>query len=270
MSERTERLCDHYADHMMRKRNVVGVAGGDDKLLVFVTRKQPLSALATEDVVDEQVSGVETDVIEVGTITPMLKPGDSIGLRGDYGTGTLGGPVVDEHGDVFILTNNHVAANSNRAQVLHLIVHPGPADWEGQPIGWLYRFEPIMFGGRLNRIDAALVRINSNQKVNVLPKNRPTTGRTGWRVYKTGRTTGRTQGRIIGRNATIDVDFGSQGVARFINQLVTTNMLEPGDSGSVLLSWGGYPVGLCFAGSSTVSIHNPAHIVLRTLAVKFL
>ena len=269
MSERTERLCDHYADHMMRKRNVVGVAGGDDKLLVFVTRKQPLSALATEDVVDEQVSGVETDVIEVGTITPMnLVPGSSIGLP-TRGTGTLGAPVIDEHRDMFILTNNHVAADSNRAVMLSDIVHPGPADGVGYPIGKLDRYVPILFDAP-NRIDAALVRVNNNHKVSVLPSNRPATGRTGWRVYKTGRTSGRTQGRIIGRNATIDVDFGSQGVARFINQLVTTNMLEPGDSGSVLLSWGGYPVGLCFAGSSKVSIHNPAHIVLRTLAVKLL
>jgi len=266
MTTYTEAVCDRNSDSLLDKANVVGVAGGDDELLVFVTEKLPLSALADGDVVESRVEDVPTDVIEVGHVKPMLTPGDSIGLDG-AGTGTYGGPVVDELGNHYMLTNNHVAADSNRARVLSSVRHPGPADGLGGQVGVLARFEPIYFD-RSNYIDAALVR--ADRSLRGLAKPRTTTARVGWSVQKRGRTTGVTTGTVIGRNATVDVDFGSQGVARFRNQLVTGNMLSPGDSGSVLLSRAGHPVGLGFAGSDTISLHNPINIVLRTLGVRFI
>ena len=266
MSERTEQVAQEYCDHMMAKANVVGTAGGEGKVLVLVTRKQPLSALAAHDVVDERVEELETDVIEVGEIRPMLKPGDSIG---NATTGTLGGFVQDENGDAYGLTNNHVAADSNRATVLTPIHSPGPHDGLGERIGVLARFEPIYFD-RDNLIDAALIRLDEGVSITTDHPSETTTARTGWSVQKTGRTTGHTEGEVLGRSATIDVDFGSQGLARFTGQLLTSPMLEPGDSGSVLLSTSGHPVGLGFAGSNQVSIHTPINLVLRTLAVTFL
>ena len=265
MITHTEAVCDRNADSLMDKANVVGVAGGKDELVVFVSRKLPLDQLNPQDVVDPIVEDVETDVIEVGEVQAMLAPGDSIGLVG-AGTGTYGGPVVDELGNHYLLTNNHVAANSNKALALTEVRHPGPADGIGGRIGVLARFEPIYFD-RPNYIDAALVRADA--QLAGIAKPATTTGRVGWYVQKHGRTTGHTTGEIIGRNATIDVDFGDQGVARFRNQLVTDNMLSPGDSGSVLLSRAGHPVGLSFAGSDTISLHNPINIVLRTLGVSF-
>jgi len=266
MSERTEQVAQDYCDHMMEKANVVGTAGGDDKVLVLVTRKQPLSALASEDVVDREVDGLQTDVIEVGVIEPMLQAGASIG---NHTTGTLGGFVEDEHGHVYALTNNHVAAASNEARVLTPIHSPGPHDGLGDQIGVLGRFEPIFFD-RPNLIDAALVRLQDDANYEVTFHGTTTTGRVGWTVSKTGRTSGYTEGQIIGRNATIDVYFGEElGTARFTGQIITSYMLSPGDSGSVLLSTSGHPVALGFAGSSEISIHTPINLVLRTLAVRF-
>ena len=265
MSDRTEQACTRHADRILAKANVVGIAGGDDRVLVLVTAKQPLSTLATDDVVDEQVDGIDTDVVEVGTIEALLAPGASIGIPSG-GTGTYGGPVVDETGTRYLLTNNHVAAASNGARVLTEIVSPGPADGTGQPIGRLARFEPIWFDA-LNWIDAALVRADG--PLGTLPHATTTTGRVGWTVHKTGRTSGHTTGKIIGRNATVDIGFGSGRVARFAGQIITDHMLDPGDSGSVLLSRAGHPVGLGFAGSPTVSLHNPINLVLRTLGVRF-
>lgn len=265
MSDRTEELTDQNADRLLEKANVNGVGGGRDRVIVFVTEKKPLNALSQQDVVDPEIDGIRTDVIEVGNIEPMnLNPGASIGISG-AGTGTFGGTVVDEHGNEYLLTNNHVAANSNRALALTSIMHPGPADGSGSPIGKLARFEPIFFN-KPNFIDAALIRSDVN--LNKLPQSRTTTGRVGWSVKKTGRTTGLTTGSIIARNTTVDVNFGVQGIARFREQIVTDYMLAPGDSGSVLLSKSGYPVGLSFAGSDTISLHNPINIVLRTLGVK--
>ena len=266
MSQRTEILARTYREHMIAKANVKGVAGGSEKVLVLVTRKEPLSSLASEDVVDEWVEGVRTDVIEVGEIKPMLAPGDSIGSSA---TGTLGGFVVDEGDVIYALTNNHVAADSNRASVLTPIYSPGPADGTGEAFGVLGRFEPIFFD-QDNLLDAALVRVDPGVAVDVDHPARTITARTGWGVQKKGRTSGRTWGTVLGRDATIEVDFGTQGVARFTGQVLTTPMLEPGDSGSVLRSQSGFPVGLGFAGSDQVSIHTPINLVLRTLAVTFL
>lgn len=267
MSERTEEVCSHVKEDMLRKKNVVAVAGGDEQVLVFVEQKEPLSSLSTEDVVDPEVEGLTTDVIEVGKLTPKLQPGDSIGLR-DAGTGTLGGLVEDEHGNRYILTNNHVAANSNRAHVLADVLHPGPADGYGSPIGRLARFEPIFFDYP-NLIDAALVRVPENADVEPFEESSTTTARVGWTVQKTGRTTGHTEAKVIGRNAAVNIDFGEQGVARFEGQIITEHMLDPGDSGSMLLSTSGHPVALGFAGSDSISIHNPINLVLRTLGVSF-
>lgn len=267
MSERTEQLAQEYRNHMLGKANVTGVAGGEDKLLVLVTHKEPLSALSAQDVVDEWVEEIETDVIEVGEIRAMLSSGSSIGDT--VGTGSLGGFVEDENGVVYALTNNHVAANSNLSTVLTPIHSPGPGDGLGERFGVLGRFEPIFFD-RDNLIDAALVRLDPTASFTVDHPGETTTGRTGWSVQKFGRTTGHTWGTILGRGATVEVNFGSQGVARFASQILTTPMLEPGDSGSVLRSESGYPVGLGFAGSDRISLHNPINLVLRTLSVRFL
>ena len=265
MSDHTEDVGCRHAERLLEKANVVGVAGGDDRVLVFVTEKQPLTVLAADDVVDREVDGVRTDVIEVGVLEPMLDAGASIGITG-RGTGTAGGVVADEFGDLYALTNNHVAADSNRARGGTEIVAPGPADGNGRRVGSLARFEPLTFD-RANRVDAALVRLDQDAQPTHPP--RTATARTGWAVSKTGRTTGYTEGEVTGRAATVDVNFGTLGVVRFVGQLVTTKMLEPGDSGSVLTSRGGYPVGLAFAGSARASIHTPINLVLRTLAVRF-
>lgn len=278
MSDKTEQIALEQRERLLRKANVVGVAGGEDKVIVLVTEKKPLADLNDEDVVEPRLARsitddeeeAETDVIEVGHVTPKtLVPGSSIGLK-DAGTGTLGGLVVDENDALYFLTNNHVAADSNRALALTPVHSPGPADGFGERIGVLSRFEPIYFD-RENYIDAALIRAEDSvspwEAAHTI--NATTTARTGWQVQKYGRTSGHSEGEVLARGATIDVDFGSQGVARFVDQILTTPMLEAGDSGSVLLSTSGHPCALGFAGSDQVSIWTPINLVLRTLAVRF-
>lgn len=269
MSDRTEELCSNNDDYLLEKANVVGVAGGEDKLLVLVEEKKPLDELDPDDVVDREIDGVQTDVIEVGHLTPKALPaGASIGIPNTL-TGTWGGLVEDELGKRYGLTNNHVAANSNQARALQPIVSPGPSDVaNGRRIGVLARFEPIYFD-RPNHMDAALVALDRGEEAVPFTNPESTTALTGWTVQKFGRTTGHTFGKVIGRNATVDIDFGSAGVARFVNQIITDFMLDSGDSGSVLLSTSGHPCGLGFAGSDTISIHTPINLVLRSLAVRF-
>jgi len=266
MSEDTERAAVDHAARLLDKANVVGVAGGDDKVLVLVTAKRPVARLAAIDVVDRQLDGLDTDVVEVGDLRPMLAPGTSIGLR-NKATGTLGAVVADRTDPRirYGLTNNHVAADSNRAMPLTTVHSPGPADGLGARIGRLGRTEPIYFGLD-NPVDAALIRLDG--PVPLTHEGRIFTPQVGWKVTKTGRTSGVTDGVVVGRNATVDVDFASQGVARFVGQLITSHMLEPGDSGSVFETRSGFACALGFAGSARVSIATPISTVLTLLSAR--
>lgn len=91
----------------------------------------------------------------------------------------------------------------------------------------------------------------------------------GMRVKKSGRTTGLTFGEIRLLNAMVDVNYGEGRILRFDNQIVTTNLSSPGDSGSLVLNLENYAVGLLFAGSDSATIINPIATVLKELKVKF-
>lgn len=89
----------------------------------------------------------------------------------------------------------------------------------------------------------------------------------GMRVRKSGRSTGFTTGQITVVDATVDVNYG-QSAARFEDQLISTAMSAPGDSGSLLIAQDTLlAVGLLFAGSDQVTIYNPIQDVLDGLKV---
>jgi hypothetical protein len=87
-------------------------------------------------------------------------------------------------------------------------------------------------------------------------------------VKKAGRTTNFTTGRITAINATVDVGYGGGRVARFVDQIITTNMSAGGDSGSLVLSMDNVAVGLLFAGSSVATIANQIENVRSLLRVE--
>ena len=87
-------------------------------------------------------------------------------------------------------------------------------------------------------------------------------------VQKTGRTTNYTTGRITAINATVDVGYGGGRVARFKDQIVTTNISAGGDSGSLVTTLDNVAVGLLFAGSSTSTIVNQIENVRSLLKVE--
>jgi hypothetical protein len=94
-----------------------------------------------------------------------------------------------------------------------------------------------------------------------------TPARLGMRVRKSGRSTGFTSGQITILDATVDVNYGEK-VARFEGQIITTAMSAAGDSGSLLVAEDALlAVGLLFAGSEQVTIHNPIQSVLDSLQV---
>ncbi len=84
-------------------------------------------------------------------------------------------------------------------------------------------------------------------------------------VKKMGRTTGLTTGRITQIEATVSVGFSNQS-AIFVDQIITTDLSQGGDSGSALVTKDDNKlVGLLFAGSDVLTIHNRIQNVVAEL-----
>ena len=155
-------------EDLLRRRGVVGVAVGfrnfnervTDQLAVavLVDQKKPVEALGADDLVPQQVNGMRTDVVEVGRLEALVDPrerfrphvpaGVSIGHY-KVTAGTVGAVVFDRNtGEPLILSNNHVLANSNDAEIGDAILQPGPTDHGARPddvVAKLHRFEMLRF-----------------------------------------------------------------------------------------------------------------------------
>ncbi len=184
----------------------------------------------------------------------------------------------------YVLSNNHVLAASNAAPIGSAIVQPGPFDGGVDPrdrIATLSRFIPIQFAPQVplerhnNVVDAALGQAEFSDATrevyfNGAPRawRRKANVAVGDKVRKTGRTTNVTFGRVISVDATVDVNYGPAGVARFRDQIITTAMSAGGDSGSLVTSYDNVAVGLLFAGSSLATIVNHIETVRSLLRVE--
>jgi hypothetical protein len=156
---------------LLERPNVVGVGVGykvtageqTDELAVvaLVEKKLPPTALTLSERVPVRVSNgvlsVPVDVVEVGRIEALaykdrVRPAPGGVSIGHYQitAGTLGSLVYDKLNNYpLILSNNHVLANSNDANIGESILQPGPIDGgtlANDVIAELERFVPIDFG----------------------------------------------------------------------------------------------------------------------------
>lgn len=141
-------------------------------------------------------------------------------------------------------------------------------------LGSRHRLETRQFEATAtNRVDAALARPLNNEliqdeilEIGVVEGIAPAT--LLMPVRKSGRSTGLTTGEIVVLNSTVEVSYGAGRVVRFEDQIVTSPMSAPGDSGSLLVAADSLQaVGLLFAGSDQATIHNPIQDVLDALDV---
>jgi hypothetical protein len=305
-------------NRLMRLGNVVAtgigfkIAGNvqtnEPAVVVSVVKKLPLVQLPESVRVPKTINGVPTDVVETGKIFALqdptqkmrpARPGISIGHY-QITAGTLG-CLVQRDGQIYILSNNHVIANSNQGKLGDAILQPGPHDGgtSADQIATLEQFIPVGFGVSLpgcgcspfsllmrlfgpvtprvnepgnNTVDCAIAKPLSPDLVNpdILNIGIPTgvgTATLGTQVQKSGRTTGRTTDQINQVDVTVSVAYGSQ-IAVFRNQLMAGAMSQGGDSGSAVLDMENRVVGLLFAGSNTTTIMNPIQLVLDALQVQ--
>ena len=213
--------------------------------------------------------------------------------------GTIGARVRDALGRVYILSNNHVLANSNGATIGDPEYQPGPFDGgtAADQIATLSDFQVISFAANgTNTIDAAIALSSTSVLDNATPAddgysmpNSTIFGDAngdglfddrnallGLNVQKYGRTTKLTHGQITGINATVTICYAVSGftctkTARYVDQLLITpgTFSAGGDSGSLIVTDDANlnPVALLFAGNANVTIANRIDLVLQRFGV---
>lgn len=263
------------------------VLTGEPCVTVYVVAKVDEDKVASSAKIPDNVNGIPTDVVATGELHAFPHKGRYRPAPGGVSVGhfriTAGtlGCLVRKRNALYILSNNHVLANSNSGRIGDPILQPGRIDGGIQPrdvIAKLSQFVPINFGGAPNRVDCAIAQ-TSPRLVSPLEKcfgriRLPIVPcRLNLLVRKCGRTTQFTRGRITDCNATVRVNYGV-GVATFQNQIIIQSLTPPtpfsqgGDSGSLIVSdQACQPVGLLFAGSATHTIANHIEAVLAALGV---
>jgi len=123
-----------------------------------VKEKVASTLLSGRDLVPATIDGTPTDVVRSGVIRALQAPTDRFRpAPGGVGVGhvaiTAGtlGCWVTKNGEKVILSNNHVLANSNDAEIGDSILQPGPFDGGNFPqdhIANLAQFVPIAFEGQ--------------------------------------------------------------------------------------------------------------------------
>lgn len=292
-------ICNNDYEYFLNKANVLGIAlsckvtngqvTNENCIQVLVTNKLPKKQLSCNDIIDKVYKGIPTDVVETGEIksvalTSRVRPmlfGYSVGphMTNLLSAGTAG-CLVSAAGKYYILSNNHVLAMENSLPLNTPILQPANLDggvYTRDVIANLTKFVPIQFetptASPINYVDAAIAGIVDIRQVsssiyligNVRGTSLPILGGT---VKKAGRTTGLTTGTITATNATVKISYSNGKTALFQNQIISTAMSSPGDSGSLLLNSNNYAIGLLFAGSTSTTVYNPINTVLSALGIK--
>jgi hypothetical protein len=132
--------------------------------------------------------------------------------------------------------------------------------------GSRHRLRSVQVTPGENVMDAALARIDAPDDVppdilNLGPPTGIVEPQLGMRVQKMGRSSGLTTGTVTQIDVAVNVDFEGQ-TARFVDQIMTSKMSSPGDSGSAVLDEERRATGLLFAGSDKVMLFTPIQRIL--------
>ncbi|WP_138433746.1 chymotrypsin family serine protease [Winogradskyella algicola] len=195
------------------------------------------------------------------------------------GSGTAGGFFTStDSNHTYLLSNFHVLIGFKN-EFNFRVTHPSRYNTYGNNsenfdvIGEVIWYKRILQKG-FNLMDAAVAQIYPKIKIDygkytrsglveILGIGDP---KIGEMVKKCGGTTGLTYGEIKSINCTINISNNEEYPMFFHNQLLTTLMTKPGDSGSILVNQNGFAVGLLFAGNNfTLSVANNIKYIFNHL-----
>ncbi|MGD2153942.1 MAG: CARDB domain-containing protein [Gemmatimonadales bacterium] len=297
---------DRHTPELIKIPGVIGTAtalGADGEPVVRIFTERP--GLADLPV---RLEGLPVEVKVTGLVMARTDPtarfprpvptGVSTG-HPNITAGTIGARVRDALGNVYALSNNHVYADQNRADIGDPVLQPGPYDGGAYPadqIGVLDSYEPIdfSFSGH-NTMDAAIALSSEADLGNATPADGygipnstiygdangdgyfdGTADLLGLSVQKYGRTTQLTRGTVTEVNVFVEVCYEAIfnfciKSAYFYDQLGISpgTFSGGGDSGSLIVSDDAQknPVGLLFAGGSDRTFANRIDLVLKQFGV---
>lgn len=300
---------------------VNGVTTKDPCVRLYVVQKVAASLLTERDILPKQIDGILTDVIQSSPAFLMAKKDSKpskkkqskavcssnrrkrqrpvmAGISAAHYEVTAGTiscfcrstRAGDDPAKIYVMGNNHVLADVNKAQPGDDLYQPGPADGgkSTDHFAELFRFAKIQVdGSKPNRVDAAIGELLPNIKYDprictigkIAGINK---AKDGMKVCKHGRTTGYTEGMItdVSYDALIGMDhLDASKVAFFEDQMRIekaapySSFGEGGDSGSLVVNKSNHKaVGLYFAGpeSGVYGVANHIDDVLKELEVEFL
>ncbi|MBX7192418.1 MAG: S1 family peptidase [Sandaracinaceae bacterium] len=281
------------------RKRVGGVATRDTALVIFVVKKRPLPRIAPVARVPAQIAGLPSDVVRVGhgralngieTLPRPVPWGCRIShVNGDEGTL---GCIARRGRELFILSNAHVLSPPGARRGSRILQPAASAEPERSWIGRLAAAVEIEttattpLARQWNVADAAIASLRRDPAEPggyVATHYAPKWGLdlTSWRarrdvplglrVAKVGAMTGMARGRVVYVHASIKVPMGP-GVALFREQIVTTDIGEPGDSGSLVVCRDGSAIGLLFGQApidgGTYSLVSPIETIQDALDVR--
>jgi hypothetical protein len=221
--------------------------------------------------------------------TLPIKLGTSGGSASDRSNafccgGTLGSAVMCD-GTLQILSNNHVLGRSGSAVLGEDDVQPGLIDTgcssTNSNIVGDFAGDKVPLGTA--NVDAALsvaragAVSTSGEIIDIgVPCTSTNNAAIGMAVQKSGRTSGYTTGTVQAINVNVSIQYqrgcnsGKKFTVGYTNQVSITpgTFLVSGDSGSLMLDMAKHPVGLLFAGSSSIAIANPIQSVVNAFSTK--
>lgn len=249
-----------------------------------------------------QMASNEVDIRYVGRVNKFasglrgrLRPLEIGCLVGHFQTkgGTLGCFVRDRrNGKPGILSNNHVLAAENRANVGDAILQPGfsmgTSSGTFDKVAELNRFAPLLERG-INFVDAAFANLTETSfEPTIIQDIGAFSGQAGAtekkdRVKMLGQASGATDGIVTSFDLDNIVINYSIGDLRFDNQIEVEGASKkhafagPGDSGALVLNKDQDAIGLVFGGSDTggsngkgLTYVNPMPAVMSACDVDFL
>ena len=283
----------------LKKRNVVGLAFGNKTikninitkpcLIILVNKKESISNLTDNDLIPEIYDGIITDIVETGELSHHslnekklpLQFGYSIGPSNFKPTGTAGCLVKDKLGNYYILSNNHVLSDYGKLPIGTPILHPAMRDGGSYPedlIAILSKVSPILFSSEfegkefLNYVDCAIAKVINpalvTKKIALIGSVKGVVDpELNLNIKKVGRTSELTTGKISMLDGLVKIQTHTQDDVIYHNQIITTPISQPGDSGALVLDENNNAVGLLFGGGNGTAFVNPIKSVLTALDV---
>lgn len=178
----------------------------------------------------------------------------------------------------YMLSNNHILANENRAKIGDPIWQPGKYDGGGKNdvVAILSEYVPISYT-RPNKVDVAIAEITVDYNPAIyqigVPKEPRYDLHVGEYLQHSGRTLGLKKAKIIAMGAYTEVWY-DRGVTEWEDQIIVglcddgSPSSEGGTSGSLWLDMDKRPAGVLYAGSDEVTCINPIKAVQEALKTK--